>query len=156
MLLLQKKNISIKNKSLTILLNNIKTPIEKFSVNNGLNYGDFLNHKTLDYEMHFTKNEIIKLIEKEYNDIRDEIKTDDEVYKDISDFTNTNYCSLSELLFYETDFEEIIKTYLQLTLFNKIFFNTSKNQYVINSTDLIIIKESTVIFKGKVFNKILK
>ncbi len=139
-----------------ILLNNIKTTIEKFSVNNGLNYGDFLNYRTLDYEMHFTKNEVIQLIEKEYNDIRDEIKIDDEIYNDGSDFTNTNYCSLSELLNYETDFEEIIKTYLQLTLFNKIFSNTSKNQYVINSTDLIRIKKNTVIFKGKVFNKILK
>ena len=136
-----------------IVLNKVEVAQNLFAVNNGLNYGNFLNHKTLDYEMHFTKNEIIQLIEKEYNDIRDEIKTDDEVYKDTSDFTSTNYCSLSELFNYETDFEELIKTYLHLTLFNKIFTKTSKSKYVINSTEFIRIKENTVILKGKAFKK---
>ena len=136
-----------------IVLNKVEVAQNLFAVNNGLNFGRFFNTKTIDYEIHFSKNEILELLEKEYNEIRDEIKNDDEVYKDTSDFTNTNYCSLSELFNYETDFEDLIKTYLHLTLFNKIFTKTSKSKYVINSTEFIRIKENTVILKGKAFKK---
>ena len=69
----------------------------------------------------FTNFEIIELIEKEYCLVRDEIKIDDQIYKDTSDFTRTNYCSLPQLLYHESDFEEIMKTYLHITLFKKVF-----------------------------------
>ena len=134
-----------------ILLDNIEVSKELFTVNDGLNYGRFFNYDTKEYKIQFTSFEIIELIEKEYYEIRDEIKIDDQTHKDTSDFTRTNYCSLKQLFNYEFDFEEIMKTYLHITLFKKVFINQSKNKYVINSTDSIKIKNNIITFKGRVF-----
>jgi hypothetical protein len=134
-----------------VLLNNIEVNKELFTVNDGLNYGRFFDNKTKEYQIQFTKFEIIELINKEYCEVRDEIKIDDQIYKDTSDFTRTNYCSLSQLFFHKSDFEEIMKTYLDRTLFKKAFTESSKIAYVINSTDLIEIKNNIITFKGRVF-----
>ena len=134
-----------------VLLNNIEVNKELFIVNDGLNYGRFFDLKTKEYQIQFTNFEIIELIEKEYCEVRDEIKIDDQINKDTSDFTRTNYCSLPQLLCHKSDFEEIMKTYLDITLFNKIFTESSKKAYVINSTDLIEIENNIITFKGRVF-----
>ena len=52
---------------------------------------------------------------------------------------------------YQSDFEEIMKTYLHITLFKKVFTESSKKAYVINSTDLIEIENNIITFKGRVF-----
>jgi hypothetical protein len=134
-----------------VLLNNIEVNKELFTVNDGLNYGRFFDNKTKEYQIQFTNFEIIELIEKEYCLVRDEIKIDDQIYKDTSDFTRTNYCSLPQLLCHESDFEEIMKTYLHITLFKKVFTESSKKVYVINSTDSIKIENNIITFKGRVF-----
>ena len=84
--------------------------------------------------------------------VRDEIKNDDLAYNEKSDFTNTNYCSLAELFAFETDFEEIIKVYLDRTLFTKLFKYLPNNQFVINSTERIQIIKDTIIITGRVIN----
>ena len=109
-----------------VLLNNIEVNKELFIVNDGLNYGRFFDIKTKEYQIQFTNFEIIELIEKEYCEVRDEIKIDDQIYKDTSDFTRTNYCSLSQLLCHKFEFEEIMKTYLDITLFKKYLLNHLK------------------------------
>lgn len=134
-----------------VLLNGIEIDKALLTVNDGLNYGRFFDRKTEAYEIQLSDSELMYLIEKEYIEARDEIKLDDEMDQDTSDFTNTNYCSLRELLAHESDFEEVMKTYLHITLFKKIFADSPKNQYVINSTDLIRINNDTVILKGRVF-----
>lgn len=138
-----------------VLLNLIEANIAFFSVNDGQNYGRFFDTKTEAFEIQLTKLELIKLIESEYIAVRDEIKRDDEFENDTSDFTNTNYCSLTELLNHELDFEEIIKTYLHITLFKKIFPETTQKKYVINSTDSIKINNNIVSIKGRVFKPTL-
>ena len=135
-----------------ILLNNKKVDKSIFVVNDGMNYGRFFGREDENYEFKISKSDILKLIEKEYNGVRDEIKLDDEIENDTSDFTNTSYCSLTELFEYEYDFEEIFKTYdLDRVLYGKVFPESSKTIYVINSTDTIKIIDDNVLFKGKVF-----
>jgi len=134
-----------------VFINQTEINKEFLIVNDGLNYGRFFNHKTKDYKIQLSKENFIDLIEKEYIKVRDEIKIDDEINNDYSDFMNTKYCSLQELLKYQTDFEEIFKTYLHLILFKKIFKPSSKVKYVINSTDSIQIMDDKVVFNGKVF-----
>ncbi len=134
-----------------VLLNNIEVTIDCFIVNDGLNYGRFFDRNTKEYEFQLTRRELIELIENEYNEVRDEIKLDDQLENDTSEFTNTNYCSLPKLLNHNSDFEAVMKTYLHITLFKKLFPESAKNQYVINSTDSITIKDDMITFKGKVF-----
>jgi hypothetical protein len=135
-----------------ILLNNKEVDKSIFVVNDGMNYGRFFSREGKSYEFKISKSDILKLIEKEYNGVRDEIKLDDEIENDTSDFTNTSYCSLTELFEYEYDFEEIFKTYdLDRVLYGKVFPESSKIIYVINSTDTIKIIDDNVLFKGKVF-----
>jgi hypothetical protein len=134
-----------------VLLNDIEVKKELLTINDGLNYGRFFDRKTKEYQIQFTKFEIIELIEKEYCAVRDEIKIDDQTHNETSDFTRTNYCSLSKLFDHQSDFEEIMKTYLDRALLKKVFTESSKNSFVINSTDLIEIKENIVTFTGRVF-----
>lgn len=136
-----------------IFLNGKEVNLNLFVVNNGLNYGRFFNVKTEVFELLLSKAELYQILEKEYNKVRDEIKMDDELNKDTSDFTNTNYCTLSELLNYKEDFTEIIKGYLDRTLFLKIFGTTNTAQFVINSTDNIDICKDFIKITGSVFRK---
>lgn len=134
-----------------VFLNRIEIDNESLCVNSGLNYGRFFNHKTKEYEIRLNDSEIINLIENEYNAVRDEIRIDDMLFNDTSDFSNTNYCSLIELLKYESHFELIMKTYLDRSLFGKLFTEMPNNKYVINSTDSICINKNEIVIKGKVY-----
>ncbi|NVK51405.1 MAG: hypothetical protein HWD85_00615 [Flavobacteriaceae bacterium] len=135
-----------------IRLNNKEVDKSIFVVNDGMNYGRFFGREGKSYEFQISKSNLLKLIEKEYNEVKDEIKLDDEIENDRSDFTNTNYCALIELFEYEYDFGEIFKTYdLDRTLYSKVFQESSKTIYVINSTDTIKISAEDVLFKGRVF-----
>lgn len=134
-----------------VRINKNEINIDFITVNDGLNYGRFFNKNTKDYEIQLSIKNFIELIEKEYIEIRDEIRIDDETHKIHSDFTNTKYCPLQELLKQPKDLEEIVKTYLDITLFTKIFNASSQNKYVINSTDSIQVTDKDVVIKGRVF-----
>ncbi len=134
-----------------VFLNQIEINKDIFLTNDGLNFGRFSDKPTQTIELHFSKSEIIDLLEKEYNKVRDEIKQDDFLYKDESDFTATNYCSFSVLIEHKDDFEQIMKTYLKHNLLAKQFDVSGNKKYVINSIDSIQIQNSTIIFKGRVF-----
>ena len=134
-----------------VFLNSIEIDNESLCVNSGLNYGRFFKHKTKEYEIRLSDSEIINLIENEYNAVRDEIKIDDALFSDTSNFSIINYCSLTKLLKYESHFELIMKTYLDRNLFAKLFTETPNNKYVINSTDSICINKNEIVIKGKVF-----
>jgi len=134
-----------------ILLEHIETLKENFSVNDGLNFGRFYNHKKIPFEIYLSKKEIIELIEKEYIEIRDEIKNDDRLYNDSSDFTNTNYCSLNELFNHESDMEIILKTYLDKILYAKIFNDNYRIKYIINSTSSLKIRDHSIVLSGNVY-----
>lgn len=136
---------------MNILLNGTEVKRELFTINSGLNYGRFFDQEAENYEVKIPTSEFLSLIEAEYNKARDEIKEDDQAYDDTSEFTHTNYCSLSELFTHEADFEEVMKTYLDKTLLEKLFSDSELNQYVINSTDSIRISDTNVSIKGRVF-----
>lgn len=136
-----------------VFLNGKEINPEILVLNDGLNYGRFSDLETQVFELQLSKSEFINLIEKEYDEVRNDIKIDDEKFTDVSDFTNTNYCSLSELLTYKADFEEIVKGYLDRLLFVKIFPETEKSSHVIHSTDKITIHKNSITFRGRVFKK---
>ena len=78
-----------------ILLNNKKVDKSIFVVNDGMNYGRFFGREDENYEFKISKSDILKLIEKEYNGVRDEIKLDDEKLNILTNFANEiNYCHL--------------------------------------------------------------
>ena len=134
-----------------VLLDNIEVNKDILIVNDGLNYGRFFDRATKECEIKLTSAELIELLESEYNKVRDEIKTDDQLENDASEFTKTNYCSLPELLSHSSDFEAILKTYLHIMLFKKLFPVSKRKEFVINSTDSITIKDDIITIKGKVF-----
>ena len=47
-----------------------------------------------------------------------------------------------------------MKSYLDIMLFKKVFTESSKKTFVINSTDSIKIKNDIITFKGRVFELI--
>lgn len=136
-----------------VLLEDVEVNKELFCVNDGLNFGRMDELKPKAYHLQLSYHELFDLIEKEYVEIRDEIKQDDETYSDTSDFSEVNYCSLSELLQYPASFEEIMKTYLNRTLLKKVFNNSTNGAYVINSTDTIEILNDSILITGNVFER---
>lgn len=132
-------------------LNQIKANKEHFTVNLDLNFGRFGNEKAHSYEICLKCNEFILLIEDEYNDIKKDIEEDDKAYNDTSDFSVTNYCSLDELMKLPIEFDSIFKGYLDRLLFTKLFYDSPKNKFVINSTELIKVEKDEIIIRGKVF-----
>ena len=136
-----------------VFINSIEVDKKLITVNDGLNFGRFLDRITMAYEIQLADYELIQLIEKEYIAVRDEIKLDDERQQDTSEFTSTNYCALKDLLDHASDFEEVMKTYLANTLFRKAFPEATQNHYVINSMDLIRINNGTITLIGKVFER---
>lgn len=135
-------------------LNGKEIHFQVITVNDGLNFNRFFDLETKEYELQLSIQKLKKLIENEYNSVRDEIKKDDELHNETSAFTNTNYCSLTKLLAHESDFFEIMNPYLTITLFQKIFTVSSQNCYVINSIDSIQINNEYIFFKGRVFNQL--
>jgi hypothetical protein len=74
-----------------VLLDGIEIDKEAIAVNDGLNYGRFFDHQTKEYELHLSHSELIDFIQKEYNEVRDEMQIDDRVNNDESDFSVTGY-----------------------------------------------------------------
>lgn len=123
------------------------------TVNSGLNYGRFFGQTEHAYEIRLSKDEFIGLVETTYNTIRDEIKLDDEMHQDSSDFSDSKYVSLPDLLYFKNEFDSIFKTYLDRNLFMKIFPELHENKYVINCTDSCRIEGNEIIIKGRAYEK---
>ena len=136
-----------------IFINHTETNKEQIGVNSGLNYGRFYNLPVKEYEIHLALSQFIPFLEEEYNQIKNELKQDDMLYSDTSEFTTTNYCSLKELINYPKDLNTIFSTYLDRILFSKLFPENSKNQYIINSTNHLKLCKDTIIITGKMYSK---
>ena len=134
-------------------LNQLKANKEQFTVNLDLNFGRFGNAVTHSYDIRLSRKVFILLIEDEYIDIRNDIEEDDKAYNDTSDFSGTNYCSLDELMKLPIAFDSIFMGYLDRLLFAKLFNDSPKNKFVINSTELIKVEKDEIIIRGKVFEK---
>ncbi len=146
------QNENKKMEKMQILLNGIATDKSLFCINDGLNYGRFPANNKKKYEVQLPKSEFIRLMESEYNEVRDDIKKDDIESNDTSEFTNTNYCSLQKLMDYEEDFKNVMQGYLDITFFTKLFTTSTKHcKFVINSTDDIFVKNDMLIVQGRVF-----
>ena len=133
-----------------------KTDSEAITVNDGLNFSRFYNLPTSqirEYKLHLTKSELISLIEDEYIRVRDEIKQDDLEFNDISEFSQTGYCSLKNLMHFEKQFIAIILDYLDRELFIRLFPPNDNCQFIINSTDSIELNNKEVIIMGRTIIK---
>ena len=93
--------------------------------NDGLNFGRFNNTSVpIPFELHIDKLEFIEQLEAFYNKTKDEVYQDDNAYNDTSCFTNTNYCSLSELLNFPKGLQEIFINYLDKAFYRKSYKTT--------------------------------
>lgn len=134
-----------------VFLGNRLIKKDMLTINAGLNYGRFFDAKTQNYEIRLSKSEFVSQIEKEYIAIREEIKKDDSTYNDSSNFQATNYCSLEKLFKFKYEFDEIVRTYLDRTLLQKLFPESPNNKYVINSTELVCVDGEEICITGRVF-----
>ena len=135
-----------------IEINNIPTESQKIAYNDGLNFGRFLDTSIIvDYAIQLSKSEFIKLIEANYNQIRDEIKVDDETMNDISEFSEVGYCSLESLFTKDAAFSDIVKTYLGRPLLGKLVMPQENPKYIINSIGKAKVEDNTIIICGKAF-----
>lgn len=124
-------------------------------VNTGMNFGrfDFQGLQIDTYKIVLTSQELVFLIEKEYNLIRDEIQKDDETYHETSEFSGINYGSIHQLLKHKNIFSEITKTYLDKIIFSKLFQKAPNISYIINSTDFVTVENGIVEFTGRCYQK---
>ena len=131
-----------------LTVNNKNILKEDLGYNDGLKFGRFdQNSVIVPYEIYVNKVDFINQLESFYNSVREEIKLDDLKHKDTSDFSETNYCSLSELLNKSYYFKEIFTTYLR-DFFFKDFIQHKNYKFYINSIDDILVDEDIRI-QGK-------
>ena len=135
----------------SILIDNISVNQDDITYNDGLNFGRFTtSSETKDFTIEITKAAFLLKLNDIYDVVKSEIKIDDDMYNDTSEFSKVNYCSLEELLTKPTSLFEIFTTYLQDPFF---VYLTSKNPtFVINSISKIIVANDIKI-QGKVFVK---
>tara|TARA_R110002033_G_scaffold37974_1_gene77158 strand:- start:9882 stop:10307 length:426 start_codon:yes stop_codon:yes gene_type:complete len=138
---------------MTVLINDNKIKTKFITVNDGLNYGRF-DGKELEisnYIIKISNQEFMDNIEDVYNTIRDEIKLDDVMQNETSEFSNTEYCSLPILMQHPKDLKAIIKANLERPLLEKLLVSNNKGNYIINSTEAVEIDDSHIKIFGRVF-----
>ncbi len=83
----------------SILIDNISINQDNIAYNNGLNFGRFTtSSETKDFTIEITKAAFLLKLNDIYDVVKSEIKVDDDMYNDTSEFSKVNYCSLEELL----------------------------------------------------------
>ncbi|MGG5487779.1 hypothetical protein [Gaetbulibacter sp. PBL-D1] len=133
-----------------IKINNIPTESQNIAYNDGLNFGRFLeNMEVVSYTLKLSKNQFLALIEADYNQIRDEIKADDETMNDTSEFSESGYCSLEDLFTKTAAFSDIVKTYLGRLLLEKVVIPQENPKYIINSIGGAKVEDNAIIIYGK-------
>lgn len=139
-----------------IYLNNQLSDQSIFTLNNGLNFGRFLEHNIVkDYKVVMNKTQFCNLLEEPYQQALNEIKADDIKYNETSDFSEANYCSFQELLKKPEHLFSIVEWYFYKELFND-FIGNPKFKYVINSIEDIKPVDDKVIIAGKCFKRVEK
>ncbi|MBG7612326.1 hypothetical protein IU405_08710 [Polaribacter sp. BAL334] len=136
-----------------IKINNKVIPLYDVSYNDGLNFGRInqIENQFTDFVLELSFEEFTKLIQEEYNSLKNEIKEDDDLYNDSSSFKEINYKELKEVLYSNSGLELIIKDYLDRIIYNTLFQYSGKKNYTINSTENIEIRNETIYILGKCF-----
>jgi len=137
---------------ISIFIDNSQISKETISYNDGLNFNRFFNDTVVKpFRVQITKENFLSILEEEYSTVRDEIKEDDLLNNDSSDFKEVHYCSLQELLQKPKNLHSIFETYLRSFFFKELAQNR-KAIYVMNSIDAIEVNEFVEIY-GKAFVK---
>jgi hypothetical protein len=137
-----------------IYLNNQLSDQAIFTLNDGLNFGRFLEHNiVIEYKVVMDKVHFCHLLEGPYQQTLIEIKADDVKYNETSDFSEANYCSFQELLEKPEHLFSIVEWYFYKELF-KEFIGNPQFQYVINSIEDIKPIGDKVIITGKCFKRV--
>ena len=135
-----------------IEINNIPTESQDIAYNDGLNFGRFIeNMEVVSYTLKLSKNQFLTVIEADYNQIRDEIKVDDEAMNDTSEFSEVDYCTLEDLFTKTVAFSDIVKTYLGRPLLEKSVMPQENPMYIINSIGGAKVEDNAIIIYGKAF-----
>ena len=138
-----------------VYMNEITVDMSLIDVNTGLNFGRFDNDGLLTdkYHIKLTFKEFIAAIEADYNTIRDEIKMDDETQHETSAFAIIDYGSITALLKNKQALQDITITYLDRILFSKLFTQTHKARYIINSTEKVAANNDQIEISGRSYRK---
>ena len=142
---------------MNVFINQFEVDKKIISVNTGLNFGRFdIKGLVIDhYKIVLSQQELIDLIEVDYNEIKDEIKLDDDLQKETSEFSAINYCSLNELLATNGNkLFSIVTTYLDRILFEKLFPSSNNGHYIINSTDSVVVVNDKIEISGRTYRKL--
>lgn len=135
----------------TISVDNIAVDKNKVAYNSGLNFNQFDENLTVKkFEIKISRSAFLAKLNDIYDVVKTEIKIDDDMYNDTSEFSKVNYCSLEELLDKPKSLFEIFTTYLTDAFF--VNFQSESAKYVINSITEIEIKDQISI-TGEVFVK---
>lgn len=135
----------------TISVDNIAVDNNKVAYNSGLNFNQFDENLTVKkFEIKISISAFLVKLNDIYDVVKTEIKIDDDMYNDTSEFSKVNYCSLEELLDKPKSLFEIFTTYLTDAFF--VNFQSESAKYVINSITEIEIKDQISII-GEVFVK---
>lgn len=138
-----------------LYINDLEVDKSIINVNSGLNFGrfDYEGLVIAHYKILLSSKEFTEAIEADYNSIRDEVKQDDRVQNETSDFTAINYGSITTLLQNKEALQEITITYLDKILFSKLFAESINSKFIINSTDSIEFKNGSIVILGRSYQK---
>ncbi len=143
---------------MNVYINESEVDKSLISFNTGLNYGRFDYEGLIieNYRIILSVAEFIDTIQSEYLSIRDEIKLDDDAQNETSAFTAINYGSISALLNNNNNepLQNIMTTYLDKIFFSKLFSQSNNSRFIINSTEVIELKNDTIEINGRTFKKL--
>lgn len=135
----------------TIYIENKLIENSLVTFNSGLNFNRFYSDDTIkNFSLTISKTEFLTKLNDIYDVVKTEIKIDDDMYNDSSEFSKVNYCSLEELLEKPTSLFEIFTTYLTDAFFVNQQVENAK--YIINAITNITVEEH-ITLTGKVFVK---
>jgi len=121
--------------------------------NDGLGYGRFdsTNIRIHAYSMSLPRAEIVAAFSARYQGTCDEIRCDDAKSGDDSPFKQMNYAPLSEAFEFPNALAHAIRIWFDRDIMLSFLPRTADFQYVINSTEKILVTSDGVTLEGRCF-----
>jgi hypothetical protein len=122
--------------------------------NSGLNYGRFDRGEGLEvhaYELTLEKSELVESFAAQYAAVSEEIRRDDELVSDWSQFKGMGYVSLAEAFAFPELLAKAITVYFDRDILETCLPRPNDPQYVINSTDRVSVLPARIILEGRCF-----
>ncbi len=138
---------------MNIEINGNKVESSCVSANHGMQFDQFRNSALSydNYKLSIERGEFVELFENDFILARDEIKADDILCNEESEFIASGYSDLEEMFSFKDDLAEVIKIYIERKIFEVLLPLEVKKGYIINSIDSVEVTDSEINILGRTY-----